>query len=137
VILVVDASAALAWFFKDEATVQSYALLDRVKDEGARVPVIWRFEIANGFWSAMRRKRTSVAERDTALAQLSALPISCDFESHARAWTSIVALSDRYDLTPYDASYLELAIRLGAEIATRDAALSAAAKAAGLTTVPC
>jgi predicted nucleic acid-binding protein len=119
VILVVDASAALAWFFKDEATVQSYALLDRVKDEGANVPMIWRFEIANGFRSAMRRKRTSVAERNTALAQLAALPLSCDFETHENAWTSIVALSDRYDLTPYDAAYLELAIRLGADLVVR------------------
>lgn len=45
--------------------------------------------------------------------------------------TAILFLALRYDLTSYDAAYLELALRLQLPIATRDAALMEAAKAAG------
>lgn len=135
--LVIDASAALAWVFEDEMDEASRTLLARVAKSGAFVPVIWRLETASGLRSALRRKRLSLAKRDGAIALLETLSVVDNAETNARAWTSIVALSDRYDLTPHDASYLELAIRLGADIATRDAALSAAAKAAGLTTVAC
>ena len=45
---------------------------------------------------------------------------------------AILSLALRYDLTSYDAAYLELALRLQLTIATRDAALMEAAKAAGV-----
>lgn len=135
--LVIDASAALAWVFEDEMDEPSRTLLARVAQSGAIVPVIWRLETANGLRSALRRKRLSLAQIDCAIALLATLTVVDDLETNARAWTSIVALSDRYDLTPYDAAYLELAIRLGADIATRDEKLEAAAKAAGLTAIPC
>jgi predicted nucleic acid-binding protein len=137
VTLVIDASAALAWFFKDEANDSSDAILERVKKSGAAVPQISRMEIANGFRTAARRNRIARQDRDVAFARLAGLPIVEDTETADRARTSIVALSDRYDLTPYDAAYLELAIRLGADLATRDDALGKAAKSAGAFMVPC
>jgi predicted nucleic acid-binding protein len=39
-------------------------------------------------------------------------------------------------LTVYDAAYLELALRMGADLATRDAELIAAAGAVGVRVVP-
>ena len=44
----------------------------------------------------------------------------------------IVTLGRRYMLSGYDAAYLELALRTGLPLATRDAALVRAAKAAGV-----
>ena len=41
-------------------------------------------------------------------------------------------LARQYDLSVYDASYLELAIRLAVPLATQDGALAAAATKAGL-----
>jgi predicted nucleic acid-binding protein len=137
VTLVVDASATLSWFFRDEFDGNSQRIISRVESYGATVPVIWRLEVTNGLRSAVRRRRLTLQERDAALGKLDALAIGDDTETNARAWTSIVALSDRHDLTPYDAAYWELAIRLGAEVATRDMALASAAKSAGVTTVPC
>jgi predicted nucleic acid-binding protein len=43
-----------------------------------------------------------------------------------------LSLALRYDLTSYDAAYLELALRLQLPIATQDAALMEAARAAGV-----
>ena len=45
---------------------------------------------------------------------------------------AILSLALRYDLTSYDAAYLGLALSLQLTIATRDAALMEAVKAAGV-----
>jgi len=44
----------------------------------------------------------------------------------------MLSLALRYDLTSYDAAYLELALRLQLPIVTQDAALTEAARAAGV-----
>lgn len=134
--LVLDASSALAWIFEDERTDQTEALLDRVAQQGAIVPGIWRLEVFNALRSAIRRKRITTDYRDAALVQLQALVIVADAETDARAWGAIATLSVRFDLTPYDAAYLELALRTGAELATRDAQLRAAAAGVGVEVSP-
>jgi hypothetical protein len=45
---------------------------------------------------------------------------------------AILSLALRYDLTSYDAAYLELALRLQLPIATQDAALMEEARAVGV-----
>ena len=67
-----------------------------------------------------------------ALARLSALPILTDLETDTRAWGAITDLSARFDITPYDAAYLELAHRKGLPLATNDIALGNAARQLGV-----
>jgi hypothetical protein len=38
--LVIDSSMALAWYFEDEETAASIAVLNRVADDGAIVPAL-------------------------------------------------------------------------------------------------
>jgi predicted nucleic acid-binding protein len=130
--VVVDSSAALAWYFVDEQTPSVLALLDRVADLGAIAPVIWRFEIANGLQSALRLKRIDAAYRDYALTKLSELDITVDEESLLHAWSATVRLADRHGLTVHDAAYLELAQRRRLPLATLDMALARAAQAEGI-----
>jgi predicted nucleic acid-binding protein len=122
----------LGWYFEDERTPAADTLLDRVSDEGANVPSLWRLEIANGFQTAIRRKRISAAFRDKAIAQLARLPISVDPDADRYAWTTTLALADRFGLTLYDAAYLELAQRLSLPLATLDDPLRAGASALGI-----
>jgi hypothetical protein len=68
--LVLDPSLALSWYFEDERTAEADALLDRVVEEGAVVPALWRLEIANGLQMAMRRKRIDAVFRDNAPGEL-------------------------------------------------------------------
>jgi len=49
-----------------------------------------------------------------------------------RAFTDTLALAKTHKLTLYDAAYLELAMRKGATLATKDVALARAAKSAGV-----
>jgi predicted nucleic acid-binding protein len=127
--LVVDASATLGWYFEDEVTEAGDALMDRVRREGAQVPLLWRYEVANGLHMAIRRKRVTAAYRDAALADLRLLPIAVERSDGEEIWSAIVGLSDRFGLTVYDAAYLELAYRRGLPLATGDRELIAAAEA--------
>ena len=133
---VLDGSVTLAWCFKDERTPALDALLVRMADDGAFVPAIWRLEIANGLRTGVKRGRIDASERDGHLADFAGMHIVTDSETDRYAWTTTQRLAERFDLTPYDASYLELAQRLSLPLATLDKALRSAAKRAGVDVVP-
>ena len=125
--LVLDASTTLAWYFDDETTPETDAVLEQVARAGAVVPSLWRLEVANAFQMALRRKRITSSYRDEALAQLRDMPISIDLETDAQAWTATLRLAERFSLTLYDATYLELAQRQNLPLATLDQELRGAA----------
>jgi predicted nucleic acid-binding protein len=127
--LVLDASITLSWYFEDERSPAANALLDQVNDTGALAPVMWRLEVANGFQMAIRRKRVDADFRDRAIEQLMLLPVTIDFGTDAFVWTTTLWLADRFGLSVYDASSLELARRRQLPLATLDAALAHAAHA--------
>ena len=126
--LVIDSSMTLAWYFEDERTAASIAVLDRVA-EGAMVPALWRLEVLNGLQVAVRRGRISIAYRDASLTDLSSLVIAIDPGTNHQAWSATLQLCDRFGLTPYDAAYLELAQRRRLPLATLDGELVRAAQA--------
>lgn len=64
--------------------------------------------------------------------QLGLLPIDTDIESHGKTSRTTLALGVQYNLSIYDAAYLELALRKGGLIATNDGQMSSVAKAAGI-----
>ena len=127
--LVLDSSVTIAWFMPDEGGAASQQVLARVADDGAIVPVLWRLEIGNALLVAVRRNRMSADLRATALTQLAALPIAVDPDTHSHAWSETIVLADRFRLTLYDASYLELALRKRVPLASLDGDLRAAARA--------
>jgi len=125
--LVIDSSVTLAWYFEDETTDGSLAILDRVVTAGAIVPSLWRLEVLSGLQAAIRRKRITVNHRNATLEELRALAIAIDPQTDHQAWAATRALADRHGLTPYDAAYLELACRRRLPLATLDSALIRAA----------
>jgi predicted nucleic acid-binding protein len=127
--LVLDSSMTLAWYFEDERTEATIAVLHRVAQAGAVVPGLWRLEVGNGLQAAVRRRRIDTAYRDVSLADLRSLPIAIDPETVTHAWSETLRLSDRFDLTLYDAAYLELALRRDLPLATLDRDLEEAARA--------
>lgn len=133
--LVIDASLTLAWYFEDERTPAIDAVLDEVVRDGAVVPSLWRLEVVNGLQMAVRRKRIDISFRDRALQQLDLLPITVDAETGAQAWSATLRLTDRFQLTIYDATYLELAHRRTMPLATLDRALRAAGRALGVALI--
>ena len=131
--LVLDNSVSLAWCFENEQTAAKMALLDRVAEEGAVVPQLWPLEALNVLLIAERRGRIDSTRRQRLVGFLRDLPISVDEDTTRQAWVGIADLAQAHGLTMYDASYLELAVRLALPLATDDAALVAAAERAGVT----
>ena len=126
--LVIDSSMTLAWYFEDERTEASLAVLRQVADAGAIVPALWRLEVLNGLLVAVRRRRIDRAYMDMSLADLQSLVIAIDPGTNHQAWSATLRLCDRFGLTPYDAAYLELAQRRQLPLATFDDALMRAAR---------
>ena len=127
--LVIDSSMTLAWYFEDEKTAASIAILNQVAEEGAVVPALWRLEVLNGLQVAVRRGRITIAYRDASLDDLRSLVITIDPGTNRQAWSATLRLCDRLGLTPYDAAYLELAQRRQLPLATLDGELIRAAQA--------
>ena len=135
-ICVIDASVTLSWIYSGEHIAASDALLARVADQGAVVPALWRLEIASALQNGIKRKRIDAAYRDSAIQKLILLPIEIDLDTNDYAWTATLRLAERHQITVYDASYLELALRCGLPLATRDDQLAAAAGSAGASLLP-
>ena len=123
---ILDGSVAIAWFMPDETEND---LLHRTAMEGAWAPMLWAIEVGNALSHAVRRKRIDLAARDRALDRLGVLPIRIDRSTLVHAWRTTLELADRFDLTLYDACYLELAQRRTLPLATLDKDLRKAAKA--------
>jgi predicted nucleic acid-binding protein len=130
--LVLDTSAAMAWYLPEERTPATDAVLDLVTNEGAIVPLHWRIETGNALLVAARRGRISPQIRSRALARLGDLQLTTDDQTLDHAWAASLALADAYQLTLYDACYLELAQRRALPLASLDKELREAARALGL-----
>jgi predicted nucleic acid-binding protein len=129
---VLDASIALAWCVADAATPATDALLDRLAEEEAVAPGLWRIEVANALVMAERRGRLSVAGLTRSVGLLQRLAVAIDPESSERAFRELLDLARSERLTVYDAAYLELALRLGLPLASKDAKLRVTAASFGL-----
>jgi len=130
--LVLDSSIALAWVYADETTDAVLGLFDDIRINGAWVPGLWRWEIANVLQLNVRRGRHARDFRDGALSSLALLPIKVDAEADRQAWSATLHLAERHGLTVYDASYLEIASRRKIPLATLDWQLRAAAASDGV-----
>lgn len=135
-ICVIDASVTLSWVYTDEHSAASDALLAQVADKGAVVPALWRLEIANALQVGIKRKRIDNAYRDSTIQKFLRLPIEIDADTNDFAWTTTLKLAETHQITVYDASYLELALRRGLPLATRDDQLAASASRAGAILLP-
>jgi predicted nucleic acid-binding protein len=134
--LVIDGSTALGFLMPGEqapGAIEALAALER--GVPAFAPAHWPLEVANGLLVAERRRRATHAVVTEALHVVLSLPIEIDAETARRVARETAGLARQYGLAVYDAAYLELAMRLGAALATGDAALARAAKKAGLEVV--
>jgi predicted nucleic acid-binding protein len=125
----------MAWCFEDECDELADAVLDGLAEGEAWVPSLWPLEVANVLVAAERRRRLTAADSARFVELLMSLPIVVDDRSHERAFAQVMSTARQLGISVYDASYLELAMRLGAAIATRDSQLRAAAAAAGVPLV--
>jgi predicted nucleic acid-binding protein len=126
---VVDASVCAVWALEDEASPLAEHAMDLLQLEGAIVPAVWWFEIRNVLLISERRKRLQVEDLHAFLEDLKELPIRTDQEADERA---IFRFARKYQLSFYDAAYMEVASRFNIPLATLDKGLRSAAESAGV-----
>ena len=131
--LVIDASVANTWIFEDESHPRADAALVEVLNSGGWVTRHWHLEVRNALIVGERRGRIALRESIRGLLYLSGLPLQTDTEADLNAAFRLARL---YDLSMYDAMYLELALRQELPLATLDRGLAQAASEAGVETMP-
>ena len=130
---VIDNSVVMSWCFEGEGDPYAEAVLESLADGEAFVPGIWALELGNVLLVAERKKRLTRASAVRFLELVIGLPLTVEQEMPRRTLREIVSLARDQKLSTYDASYLDLAMRLGLPISTLDASIR---KSAGRLRIP-
>jgi predicted nucleic acid-binding protein len=130
--IVVDNSVVVAWCFADQATELSLAVLAYLENHTAVAPGVFPLELGNALVVAERRKKLARADAQRFLRLVQSLPLRVEQELPQRQLGEVLALARQYDLSTYDAAYLDLAMRAALPLATMDQPLRVAAKRAGV-----
>ncbi|HOA57263.1 MAG TPA: type II toxin-antitoxin system VapC family toxin [Dermatophilaceae bacterium] len=127
---VLDSSVALSWCFEDEVTEATLRIRERLSTERAVVPSLWLLEVANVLLLGARRGRLTAEAAAEFADLLVGLPI--DVVEPERDIADLMQLAAEHRLTAYDAAYLQVAAARRLPLATLDATLAEAARAAGV-----
>ena len=129
-----DASFCGAWILPDEWSADADRLLARIVKGAVQlvVPSLWHYEMGNLLRSAVRRKRLTVEDMWLGLETVNRVPLSMEDLPGTPARRRILHLALQFNLSFYDASYLELADRLKVPLYSADGRVMATAKQLGL-----
>jgi len=133
---VLDSSVAVAWLLPDEHSDAVDALADRLGVESAIAPAIWPLEVGNALLTARRAQRVPDRQFDKLVEVLGRLPVEIEPATRVEDVAVVIQLAARFKLSVHDATYIELARRRGAPLATLDAGLAKACHSAGVATLP-
>lgn len=136
--LVVDCSFIMSSILPDESTQQNSKIYEQITENIYMLyaPSIFYLECNNVFINSLKRKRINKNDYNDYIKLLNVLPINIDkFCSTPESLYAIARLATEHNLTTYDACYLELALRLEADIATLDKSLKESCRAAGVKLV--
>ena len=130
--LIFDASAALDMVLPDESGDPAGRLALRLSRGECYAPSIWPTEVLNGIVWAADRQRIDAPAIQAILTAVESFAIDLDPTPEPSAWSHLIDLAVERDLSVYDSSYLELAIRHGCTLATCDKKLGRAAESLGV-----
>jgi predicted nucleic acid-binding protein len=133
--VVIDASAALAWMLKSQATKAADAFLLQVDDLDLVAPAIFQWEVRNVLLSFARRGLLAAADYEAAIAALDALNIRAASPLETAELPAFAEFAREARLSLVDASYLALAMELDCGLASRDTALLEAALGVAVTCI--
>ena len=127
-LLIIDCSFFLGGLLPDEE-----GSFDVLAEQDVYVPSIFYLECINVLKTSLKRNRLSVESYNEYIHILRHFPLTADrFSSTAESLHPLSDIAVKYDLTSYDASYLELALRLKGRMATKDQKLIEACQTAGV-----
>jgi predicted nucleic acid-binding protein len=125
--IVVDSSVLIAFLLPEHTSGVARRFFVSSDDYDLIAPQLLFYEAANALKSGLHRKRITTSDVGYLLERVRGLEITADMTNPASLMEEIIAVAARTELAVYDAAYLELAIRAGAELATFDDTLGFAA----------
>lgn len=134
---VLDASVALRWFLDNPVSPYAHRVQQAlVKGARAIVPALWHLEMSNGLAVAERRSILTTADIDRALLAVEQIVSQrIDTIGVLVSVRQSLTTARTFQLSAYDAVYLEVAQREGLPLASLDSQLRMAAKRAGVELV--
>jgi predicted nucleic acid-binding protein len=131
---VLDAPVALGWIANAPPSPYAVKIKQDLLSEGrAVVPTLWHLEIANWFAIAARRRVIDESQESTLLFALDGIiGRAIETEVSGVSIRQALATANQFQLSAYDAAYLDLALRERLPLATLDQRLRLAAKKAGV-----
>ena len=134
---VLDASVALRWFLDNPLPPYAKRVMQLViKGQRAVVPALWHLEMTNGLGVAERRSILTGADVEHALLNIEQLLArAIDTDSALISVRQSLSTARAFQLSAYDAVYLDLARREKLPLASLDEQLRTAAKPAGVPLV--
>jgi predicted nucleic acid-binding protein len=132
-IYVIDCSFSSALFLPDEKSGDVRDLfLKLTKNDQVFIPLLWWYETINVINVSLKRKRITHNDSISIINLMSGLKLITDFEYGIELSKRIFELTQLYNISSYDATYLELSIRKKAGLRTLDNDLLIAAKKIGI-----
>jgi predicted nucleic acid-binding protein len=132
--IVLDASTAAAWLIPDEQhdAADAHYMRARSGQGSYHAPGIWLWELGNVLAMAYRRNRLQRAHFERGLELAAQARVEVDPLPNLHRRSQILRLAEAHHLTYYDASYLELVVRLNGILVSRDRQLVQAAQSCGI-----
>lgn len=127
--LVVDNSVMIEWYNDSPLHSKAIKLTPQAMQEGIIVPDIWKYEFTNVIKKcATQIKSINPKQVNQIFEEILTFPLTIDDIDVSRFFDTLYPLSKNYKLTVYDASYLDVAARHNAPLATFDKNMITAAK---------
>jgi predicted nucleic acid-binding protein len=135
-IYIFDSSFVGSLVIPDENNLYVKKLYGNIQNEDEKyAPHMFWYEIANIFQNLIRRNRFTYDRVLQFFPFLTTIQLTIDFESGPEYAQKLLRLCKTYNLSSYDAAYLELAERKNAVLCTLDEGLRAAAKKHGVPVI--
>ena len=126
---IIDCSSTISLFLPDEINNDyTNKLYDSFKNNDCTVPSLWCYELSNVLLSSKRRNRINDNQINEIVNLIYDLPIEIENINFYYIQNNIFNIANDNNLSVYDASYLELAIRFNCSLATLDKKLIDVAK---------
>lgn len=126
---VIDCSATMSLFLPDENDTNYTNIIHKqLENKDCIVPSIWCYEIANVLLSCKKRNRLDDKQINEIANLIYKLPIDVENNNLHFIHNNVFKIASLNELSIYDSSYIELAIRFNCSIATLDKKLIDVAK---------
>jgi predicted nucleic acid-binding protein len=130
---VIDCSFSSALFLPDEKSDTARDFFINVKSsDQIFIPLLWWYETINVLNVAVKRKRLNFNKISAIIELFDKLPLETDFSHGVQYSKDLFELTQLYNVSSYDAAYVELALRTKSKLMSHDIDMINVAKNIGV-----